>query len=93
MSANEGLNERIIYMKLFELAKELSVKSKVLMDILNENLCLSIKDLKLTGNDIKDLGLKGKDIGIMLNLLLQNVIEEKLQNNKKDLISFAKRQL
>ena len=63
------------------------------MDILNENLCLSIKDLKLTGNDIKDLGLKGKDIGIMLNLLLQNVIEEKLQNNKKDLISFAKRQL
>ncbi|MDD5794674.1 CCA tRNA nucleotidyltransferase [Clostridium sp. HCP1S3_B4] len=76
-----------------ESLKIIDLCQDIFMDILNENLCLSIKDLKLTGNDIKDLGLKGKDIGIMLNLLLQNVIEEKLQNNKKDLISFAKRQL
>ena len=73
-----------------ESLKTIKLCRNIFNDMLKENLCLCIKDLKLTGNDLKDLGYEGKDIGILLNLLLKNVVCEKLENNKSDLINFCK---
>lgn len=57
--------------------------------ILKDNACFKLKDLAVNGQDMINLGLNGKQIGDALNLLLNMVIEEKLQNNREELIKFA----
>lgn len=57
---------------------------------IEENSCLKVSDLKVNGNDMKKIGYKGKQIGDILNMMLDNIIDEKLDNNYDDLINFAK---
>ncbi len=59
-------------------------------EIEKEKLCLKISDLNINGNDISELGFKGKEIGTVLNRLLELVLDEKIENNKTDLINTAK---
>ncbi len=48
---------------------------------------LSIKDLKINGNDLKDIGIvDGLQIGITLKLMLDKVLKEPNLNNKETLI-------
>ena len=63
-----------------------------MQSILDENACFSIKDLKINGRDImSQLGIKpGKHIGIILNTLLNEVIDERIDNDKDILLSRAK---
>ena len=58
--------------------------------ILGENECFSLKKLAVNGNDMLSLGLCGKEIGAMLNFLVEQVIEEKVQNEKSALLSLSK---
>lgn len=51
---------------------------------------LRIKDLDINGNDLVELGLKGKEIGDMLNHLLSRVLEKPELNTKSRLIDIAK---
>ena len=53
---------------------------------LNENTALSLKDLAINGNDLMQIGLKGKQIGWTLNELLQDVLESPSDNTKEKLI-------
>lgn len=54
------------------------------------NCCVRIKDLKITGNDIINSGIKdGKKIGEILNTLLIMVIEDKLDNNYDELKTYV----
>lgn len=55
--------------------------------------CCSLHQLAVCGNDLAELGLKGREIGETLKELLSLVIEEKLYNNKESLINFVKRRL
>ena len=57
-----------------------------------EDACLSIKDLKVDGNDLMALGLKGKEIGDALRQLLEEVMEERLPNEKEALLAFLRQQ-
>jgi len=59
-------------------------------EILSKNECLNIKDLKINGNHLIALGASGKQIGIILNTLLDNVINGNLENNYDDLNEYAK---
>ncbi|HCL4455178.1 TPA: CCA tRNA nucleotidyltransferase [Clostridium botulinum] len=55
--------------------------------VLNEKQPLIIKDLDINGYDLIKLGVKqGKEIGIILNQLLDKVLENPNLNNKEDLI-------
>jgi len=56
-----------------------------------ENVPFSIKDLAVSGNDLTALGLKGKEIGEMLNAFLQHCMMHPQDNQKNLLISRAKR--
>ena len=56
--------------------------------VLEENSCFKLSDLAVNGKDIVSLGLKGKEIGDTLKALLNMVIEEKIQNNRKDLLNY-----
>ena len=62
---------------------------KLLEELQAENACLRLKDLAVNGNDLMTLGYRGKEIGICLNALLEQVLEERLPNEKDALLIFA----
>jgi tRNA nucleotidyltransferase (CCA-adding enzyme) len=59
-------------------------------DILDKKECFSLKDLAINGNDLIELGFKGKQIGYILNELLNQVIEDKDLNDNEILMTRAK---
>ena len=59
---------------------------EIINQIKKNNECYTLKSLVLNGKDLEVLGYKGKQIGEMLKILLNNVIENPNLNNKKDLI-------
>lgn len=60
----------------------------ILVEILSEKSCFSLKDLAVNGNDVKEvMKLKeSKDIGYWLNEILKRVIDGELENNRDDLV-------
>jgi len=62
----------------------------LIAEILDEESCLSLKDLAVNGNDLQALGLTGKAIGATLNALLDKVLEEQLPNEKDALLAAVK---
>lgn len=60
--------------------------------IINKKEPLNVKDLKINGNDLIELGIKpGKEIGKILNNLLQKVLENPELNTKENLISLIRK--
>jgi len=56
--------------------------------ILIKEQCFTLNDLAINGNDLIELGIsEGVKIGEILNLLLEQVIDENVENNKETLIS------
>ena len=50
----------------------------------------SVKDLKINGNDLISMGVpQGKNIGIILNTLLEMVLDNSLENNRDTLKNAA----
>jgi tRNA nucleotidyltransferase/poly(A) polymerase len=47
----------------------------------------SLKELAINGNDLMQLGLKGKEVGDTLKSLLIRVYGDKVKNNKEDLLN------
>ena len=50
----------------------------------------SVADLKIDGNDLKELGFSGEEIGKTLKILLDDVIDGKIENEKSALLYEAK---
>ena len=63
----------------------------VLEEIRSEDGCLSLKDLTVKGNDLMQIGFSGRSIGVMLNWLLEQVMEETLPNERSVLLDWAQR--
>lgn len=63
---------------------------KMVDEIIEKNKCFSIKDLNVNGNDIMTLGLNGVEVGKALSFLVEAVIDNKVQNSKKNLMDFLK---
>lgn len=64
---------------------------RLLKDFKIEDDCFSLKQLKLNGKDLIQMGFKpGKEMGDILNILLNKVIDEELENEKDTLIRFVK---
>lgn len=71
--------------------KLLEIKEK-LNNILQKKQCFSLKDLAINGRDLTELGLaQGKEIGKMLNELLEMVMENPELNTKEELINIIKK--
>ncbi|MBO5273354.1 MAG: HD domain-containing protein [Clostridia bacterium] len=59
-------------------------------EILAEAPCLTIRDLKISGNDLKQNGISpGPLMGRILNILLNEVLDEKTTNEREALIKRA----
>ena len=59
--------------------------------ILREESCFTLKELDISGGDLLELGMKpGPGIGKILNQLLEEVLEERLNNCREELLLRAK---
>ena len=52
--------------------------------------CLSLRQLAVRGDDLTALGLRGREVGAMLERLLAGVVEGTLENDKTALLAYAK---
>ena len=57
--------------------------------LINENPCYNLKDLKVNGRDLLMLGFHGKEVGRILNLLLSQVMDGILPNERTALLDYA----
>ena len=56
---------------------------------ISENACLCLQDMNISGKDLLNIGLRGKIVGELLNDLLYDIIEGKVQNENSALIRRA----
>ena len=93
----EALNLKKIYYNncLSRIEKENDILDKIfiidniikkILEIENSKECYRLKDLDINGRDLEELGYKGKDIGEILNELLNKVIASPSLNKKEILI-------
>ena len=54
----------------------------------DEKPVLSIKELAITGNDLIQLGYHDKEIGIIKEKILMEVINNQLNNDKESIIKY-----
>jgi tRNA nucleotidyltransferase (CCA-adding enzyme) len=87
--------DRLAHAKNYqELPPELQQIPAVIDEIRAEDACLSLRTLAIGGDDLMALGIpKGKQIGQMLQTLLDEVIEERLPNEKNALLQAAKERM
>ena len=58
-------------------------------EILEKEACFSLKHLAVNGRDMLGLGLRGREIGAILDSLLEAVIDGKVENDKQKLTDLA----
>ncbi len=77
-----------------ELPPDLEQIPAVIGEIRSEDACLSLRTLAVNGADLLALGIpEGKRIGAILQSLLDEVIEERLPNEKNALLQAAKERI
>ena len=70
----------------------IELKDRIAAQLEKQN-ALSLKDLAVNGKDLMAEGIPaGKQLGLILNHLLDCVLEDPALNNRKDLLNIAKRQ-
>ncbi len=70
--------------------RQLFEARKLSEEIIAEGQCVSLKELAINGSDLIALGAKpGREIGVMLQELLDHVISHPEDNDKNTLISYA----
>ena len=57
-----------------------------LKSLLNSNVCYKVSDLKINGNDLASIGIKGKKIGEELERLLYMIAMGKAKNDREELL-------
>ena len=60
--------------------------------VLEEKNCFSLKKMAVTWNDLLSLGFKWREVWHKLNFLFQKILEEKVLNNKEDLLKLLNTQ-
>ncbi len=74
-----------------EESEELKTAEAILENILIRRLCFSLKDLQVKGSDLLSLGIpQGAEIGRLLSLLLDAVMEGKCPNQHDSLIKYVR---
>lgn len=74
-----------------EKLKRLTYLEEIYDGILSRQECLSLKDLAVTGSDLIALGVPaGREVGVLLNKLLDIVLEEPARNTRKELLRICR---
>lgn len=83
-------NNRAKHSSCFERIHILEAMQVKASKIIEERQCIRVTDLAVSGSDMITVGYSGSDIEKMLNILLDAVMEDKVDNTYGDLIEFAK---
>lgn len=74
--------------------EKLDIIEKLIDEVIQENQCFTLKDLAVNGNDLIQIGYNpDKQLGEVLNILLNGVINEEFENKKDSLLNIAKEML
>lgn len=76
----------------YELMNIDEIKS-IVKQIKEDNECIKLADLSINGYDLIELGLSGKEIGSTLNYLLELVMDDKINNNKEEMLELIKKRI
>lgn len=69
---------------------KLDIIEKLIDEVMQENQCFTLKDLAVNGNDLIKIGYKpDKQLGEVLNMLLNGVINEEFENSREVLLEVA----
>ena len=61
-----------------------------MQELVDENVCFSLEGLAVNGKDLIDVGYTaGKELGDMLDELLDQVMREKIANERASLLRYA----
>ena len=71
--------------------QELDLGERILEQLLEEDACFSLKQLKINGHDLLRLGFKGPAIGDTLESLLDSVVNGELPNEREVLLESARK--
>ena len=64
----------------------------LLTELLADGGCLCLRDLKVSGEDLMAMGIpRGKQVGQLLKTLFAAVAEEKVLNNKEELLAYVRK--
>lgn len=67
---------------------------QTLAELRQQNACMTLKDLQINGKDLIVMGAQeGKTIGACLNAVMNDVLEERLPNERNALLTAAKQYL
>lgn len=87
--------KRLIFIKKIKAALQedidgITVSEIIFNQIIDNNECYNLKQLKINGNDLMDRGVPhGKDVGNILNRILDMVVNEQLENDRLALLEMA----
>ena len=71
--------------------RSLNELKRLYNEIIEKEEAVSIKDLKISGKDIIELGVaQGKEVGLVLKLIFERVLEDPSLNEREILIKLAK---
>lgn len=72
----------------------LAAARQLYRDIVERSECVSLKELKINGRDLIAIGMKpGKEMGVILNDLLSEVLDQPALNDREILLSKAKERI
>lgn len=70
---------------------ELDSIIRILNELIESNSCVGLKQLEVNGNDCINLGYRGREIGEVLNAVLNAVIDERIHNDREEIFEFIKK--
>lgn len=73
-----------------EKSESVNQLERIYKEIINKKECVSLKELNINGNDLREVGIApGKQMGEILHFLLERVIEEPEYNEKEKLLELV----
>lgn len=75
----------------FERVRTLEIMQAKAIEIIEQNQCIRVSDLAVSGSDMVTLGFNGKEIGAALDELLNAVLDDRVNNTYNELIAYAKK--
>ncbi|WP_312372245.1 CCA tRNA nucleotidyltransferase [Lachnoclostridium sp.] len=76
-----------------EMSKDLRRAKELYQDMIEHGECVSLKSLAVNGKDLMEQGFEsGKNIGLLLDMLLEKVIGDPTLNTKEQLLKIARNQ-
>jgi tRNA nucleotidyltransferase/poly(A) polymerase len=98
LPGNDKAKQRFVYFNINKISPQMfnsnfvrSILSDVINDFDSQKYPAGYSDLKVNGNDLMAMGLKGKAVGDMLNKLISAIYSDKIENTKNGLLGFVER--